>query len=185
MKIRGWHYPMVVVPWFPKDLSIFPLDGSNGFSHANRHVHRTLRQILLRFSFAPRAVTPVTDITERAMAVTRPIFPTHRARPKAETSGVWWMKRLLVLLGIMWFFVSFLCVFCAFCFVCFGFYDVSFCFVKHFLFVIVQNYSCEDLYGLTRFSRVFECSVIYDEKCRFLQLLYTLHVLCRFVDVLS
>ena len=23
MKIRGWHYPMVVVPWFPKDLSIF------------------------------------------------------------------------------------------------------------------------------------------------------------------
>ena len=33
----------------------------------------TLRQILLRFSLAPRAVTPVTDITERAMAVTRPM----------------------------------------------------------------------------------------------------------------
>ena len=31
------------------------------------------RQILLRFSLAPLAVTPVTDITERAMAVTRPM----------------------------------------------------------------------------------------------------------------
>ena len=58
------------------------LDGSNGFSHENHHVHRTLRQILLRFSFAPRAVTPVTDITERAMAVTRPIFPTHGRSPR-------------------------------------------------------------------------------------------------------